>query len=673
MMKRKKKIFFFLVLFLLVFLFVVGSIAVFADGVKLQEESNLLIDKYNLDRFNSYLSSNKGLWGVFTGDTVPNAIGALANIFFTGSKILFQVFDKCIELMYSLNVIDKLNDIVGTLTNNMWGNFKGSYIPLIVIIAVLIVARTFFLESAKGALQQLAKVILVLVVAGIWFPSASEYMNKLNNYSFMFQASIMESASSTEATKGMTGGATWTENADGVPIKQIDQDKASEVATNVIRNELFKQTVYKPFLLLNYGTTEASDIDAMYQQVDDKDIPKDTGGEYLLSDDFAKLDSDDKQNVIKELAGEGEEPINYYLTADSVGYKFVIALIYLVGVLLYGLPLVAIAFCNVLLQLLAIIFSYILPIIALLSLFPKYSNGLLNSILTICKIFMGKALLGLLVLLFALVNTSIDLLIPQNTMVNALLNLFVKGVIYILAIKYRKTLIQTVVNALTTGSVSIRGMGGAFNQGRPQQAMREQSQSFQNGDFSPHLQVPTGGEMDMPDYYEAYDPQPRQAVGGANETIYAPQTDNEQGTSHMAETADVPQAEINEQIAIDDPQATTNGQTTIDGNVEVNDPQLEVTEQIDVDDPQVTVNETIDVRDPQIEQPEASIEVRERPVEATGTNEPVVNQQLHLHQHQGNVVQTNTQQTDVDQTLTTQNEYNSYHETFENRLEELRG
>lgn len=673
MMKRKKKIFFFLVLFLLVFLFVVGSIAVFADGVKLQEESNLLIDKYNLDRFNSYLSSNKGLWGVFTGDTVPNAIGALANIFFTGSKILFQVFDKCIELMYSLNVIDKLNDIVGTLTNNMWGNFKGSYIPLIVIIAVLIVARTFFLESAKGALQQLAKVILVLVVAGIWFPSASEYMNKLNNYSFMFQASIMESASSTEATKGMTGGATWTENADGVPIKQIDQDKASEVATNVIRNELFKQTVYKPFLLLNYGTTEASDIDAMYQQVDDKDIPKDTGGEYLLSDDFAKLDSDDKQNVIKELAGEGEEPINYYLTADSVGYKFVIALIYLVGVLLYGLPLVAIAFCNVLLQLLAIIFSYILPIIALLSLFPKYSNGLLNSILTICKIFMGKALLGLLVLLFALVNTSIDLLIPQNTMVNALLNLFVKGVIYILAIKYRKTLIQTVVNALTTGSVSIRGMGGAFNQGRPQQAMREQSQSFQNGDFSPHLQVPTGGEMDMPDYYEAYDPQPRQAVGGANETIYDPQTDNEQGTSHMAETADVPQAEINEQIAIDDPQATTNGQTTIDGNVEVNDPQLEVTEQIDVDDPQVTVNETIDVRDPQIEQPEASIEVRERPVEATGTNEPVVNQQLHLHQHQGNVVQTNTQQTDVDQTLTTQNEYNSYHETFENRLEELRG
>lgn len=672
-MKRKKKIFFFLVLFLFVVPFVVGSIEVFADGVKLQEESNLLIDKYNLDRFNSYLSSNKGLWGVFTGDTVPNAIGALANIFFTGSKILFQVFDKCIELMYSLNVIDKLNDIVGTLTNNMWGNFKGSYIPLIVIIAVLIVARTFFLESAKGALQQLAKVVLVLVVAGIWFPSASEYMNKLNNYSFMFQASIMESASSTEATKGMTGGATWTENADGVPIKQIDQDKASEVATNVIRNELFKQTVYKPFLLLNYGTTEASDIDAMYQQVDDKDIPKDTGGEYLLSDDFAKLDSDDKQNVIKELAGEGEEPINYYLTADSVGYKFVIALIYLVGVLLYGLPLVAIAFCNVLLQLLAIIFSYILPIIALLSLFPKYSNGLLNSILTICKIFMGKALLGLLVLLFALVNTSIDLLIPQNTMVNALLNLFVKGVIYILAIKYRKTLIQTVVNALTTGSVSIRGMGGAFNQGRPQQAMQEQSQAFQNGEFSPHLQVPTGGEMDMPDYYEAYDPQPSQAVGGASETIYDPQTDNEQGASHMAETADVPQAEINEQIAIYDPQATTNGQTTIDGNVEVNDPQLEVTEQIDVDDPQVTVNETIDVRDPQIEQPESSIEVRERPVGATGTNEPVVNQQLHLHQHQGNVVQTNTQQTDVDQTLTTQNEYNNYHETFENRLEELRG
>lgn len=60
-----------------------------AESVRLEEESSLLIDQYNLERFNSYLSSNKGLWGVFTGDTIPNAISSLANIFFTGSKILF--------------------------------------------------------------------------------------------------------------------------------------------------------------------------------------------------------------------------------------------------------------------------------------------------------------------------------------------------------------------------------------------------------------------------------------------------------------------------------------------------------------------------------------------------------------------------------------------------------
>lgn len=595
-----------------------GGTYALAESVRLEEESSLLIDQYNLERFNSYLSSNKGLWGVFTGDTIPNAISSLANIFFTGSKILFQVFDKCIELMYSLNVIDKLNDIVGTLTNNMWGSFKESYIPLIVIIAVLIVARTFFLESAKGALQQLVKVILVLVVAGIWFPSASAYMNQLNNYSFMFQASIMESASNTEATKGMTGGET----------------DASEVATNVIRNELFKQTVYKPFLLLNYGTTEASDIDAMYQQVDDEDIPKDTGGEYLLSDDFAQLTANEKKEKIKNLAEDNnDEPINYYMTADSVGYKFVIALVYLVGVFLYGLPLVAIAFLNVLLQLLAIIYSYILPIIALLSLFPKYSNGLFNSILTISKIFMGKALLGLLVLMFSLVNTSIDLLIPQDTMVNALLNLFVKGTIYLLAIKYRKSLVQAIVNALTTGSLSVRGMGGAYPQGRQQQAMPEQAQAFQNGDYDWEPEMPTGWEMDMPDYHEAYDPQRWQEAGSASESIYDPPTDNEKGTSHMTETVDVPQATVNEQIAID-------------GNVEVNDPQLELNEPIHMDDPQV-------------EQPEAPSE----------SSDNVTNQPLHLHQHQGNV----THNTDIDQTLEIPSESNDNKMTFQEYLEELRG
>lgn len=610
-------------------LFLMGGTYALAESVRLEEESSLLADQYSLDRFNSYLSSNKGIWGVFTGDTIPNAISSLANIFFTGSKILFQVFDKCIELMYSLNVIDKLNDIVGTLTNNLWGDFKRSYIPLVVIISVLIVARTFFLESAKGALQQLAKVILVLVVAGIWFPSASEYMNKLNNYSFMFQASIMESASNTEATKGMTGGSVWKEDEEGNPVREVDSEKASEVATNVIRNELFRQTVYKPFLLLNYGTTKASDIDAMYQQAEDEELPKDTGGEYLLSDEFSQLTADEKETQITQLAGDDDDPINYYMTADSVGYKFVIALVYLVGVFLYGLPLVAIAFLNVLLQLLAIIYSYILPVIALLSLFPKYGNGLFNSILTISKIFMGKALLGLLVLMFALVNTSIDLLIPQDTMVNALLNLFVKGTIYLLAVKYRKSLVQAVVNALTGGNVTLREKAGRDGHGRLpqyQQDSYEYTRPSMADESLTDWQAPGERYMAM-DNYDDY------------ESLMEPQ----------------PPAPAMLALADSKP----------DGAYGHADAETIESLDISIDDPEVTIHDTTGTDTLQAD-----------PAEGPPGNDGADGNAMDRPPHQGYVTQNNTQNTDItdiEQTLTTPGESSNDKMAFREYLEELRG
>lgn len=510
-MKRKKKLIR-LLLLVTVCLFgilAIGGIAV-AAGVTLTESSTLMLDSYKIERFNSYTSGAKGLWGIFKGDTIPNAINGIANLFYTGTKIIYQLFDTAIALMYSLNILDKLSEIVGELTNSLWGTFKSNYVSLVVIISVLIVARTFFLESSKEAVKQLAKVIFVLIVAGIWFPRANEYLNKMNDYSFLLQASLMQTASSVNSTADIVGGGTWKVNDYGELVKEVDADQANELATNTIRNELFIQTVYHPFLLLNYGTADATAINEMYTQAEDEDIPKDTGGEYLISDEFAKLSADEKGKKIKKLAGDEENPINYYLTVDSVGYKFVISLIYLIGVFMYGIPLTVIAFCNVLLQLLAIIYSYILPIIALLSLFPKYSNGMVNSIITIGKLFMGKGALSLLVILFSLINVSLDLLIPQNSMVYSLLNLAIKGTIYYLAIKYRKELISKLAMALTTGNISMPGAypnGDHYHQEYNRQKYHEQMERFEDSDYLPDYMQDTEynpGAYSMDTYSETY-------------------------------------------------------------------------------------------------------------------------------------------------------------------------
>lgn len=608
-MKNKKKVLLFS--FVLVFLcvFTIGAVAT-ADDVKLQESSSLLIEEYDIERFNGYVSTNEGLWGVFTGDTATNMFNALANILFTGTKIIFQVFDKAIELMYSMNILDKLGDIVSQLTNNLWDVFKSNYVSLVIVLAVLIVARTFFLENSKEAVKQLGKVVLVLVVAGVWFPRANQYLNQLNDYSFSLQADIMTTAGSMDSTKNIVGSGSGSANS------------ASELATNTIRNELFIQTVYRPFLLQNYGTTDSNAIDDMYAKVDDENIAQDTGGDYLLSDEFANLSAKDKKRTIEKLTGTEENPVNYYMTADSVGYKIVISLIYFVGVFLYGVPLVAIAFLNVLLQLLALIYSYILPIIALLSLFPKYSNGLVNSIITIGKIFMGKAFLGLLVLLFSLVNVTMDLLIPQDGMVTALLNLFIKGVIYFLAIKYRKELISKVTMAMTAGSFSMRGS--------PNHHMNDfgdQRRGFETGAYVNRSQYSNTNTMD-----DFVNEQPYQASGSQQESgtasadIRDPQTEansddlEKMQVVNVSGPFDVEKPELKTEdsklrnadgVEVKDPQLQGNenigvgdSQVSVEEEIGIEDPQLEVPEEIGVDDPQVTLPEELNVRDPQVDVPD---------------------------------------------------------------------
>ncbi|WP_025187551.1 CD3337/EF1877 family mobilome membrane protein [Enterococcus faecalis] len=441
-MTKSKKIFF-LCLSLCLLFFVSSSGIALAAGLKLQDTSSLLTEKYNIDSFNSYMSSGEGFWTLFNGEALVNGIAGFSNILFELTKILFAVFDKAIEILYTMNVLEKMNSVVASLSSNLWLTFKASYLPLIVVLAILVVVRTYFIESSKQAFIQFGKIIVVLVAAGIWFSNSGEYLNKMNDYSSVIQADILSTAGKVDETADIAAGGEWLEDADGKPQK-VYNEGTQELATNMIRNELFRQTVYNPFLLLNYGTTDKEEIQKIYDKVDGaEEIPKGNDGTYLLSKDFTELKADQKKDKIEALSKE-----NTYMTVDKVGYKFIMSLISVLGTIFYGVPITAIAFLNVLLQLMAIVYSYILPIVAILSVFPKFSNGFTSSLINIAKIFIGKGLLGLVVLMFSLTNLTIDLLIAPSGFVTALLNLGVKITIYILVWKNRGKIVETITRAM---------------------------------------------------------------------------------------------------------------------------------------------------------------------------------------------------------------------------------
>lgn len=467
---KKRTVIFGLLVCLIAFFGLNVTLAV-ADGVKIETVSDLLSIRYPLENYRSYSISTSGFLAKVAGDLYVKAFAGMGNLLFEITKFIWSLFDFAVKELYTMNLLDKLNGIIGSLTGNMWENFKTNYVGLILIFSILYIGRTFILESPKTALLQFAKIFLVLIVSGIWFPRSNEYMSRMNDYSFLLQAEVISIAGQTDETSALS----TTTQKDGQTV--IDPETSNKQATNVIRNELFKQVVYNPFLLLNYRTTDKNKINDLYKDIKNEDIPKGNDGEYLLSKEFGNLDDDTKIKRLEELSEE-----NKTLTSDSVEYKLIIAFISVAGVFLYGIPITVISGLNLVLQLLAVVYSYILPIVALISLIPKYNNALLSSLLNIAKIFMGKGFLGLLVLLFSLVNLTIDLLIPPSDVITAVMNTFLKGIIYWLAWKYKDKIVRGVVNALTqrNGSNNFNFDMKQFNEGM---------NDFADGEMTPSLNL----------------------------------------------------------------------------------------------------------------------------------------------------------------------------------------
>ncbi|MGL9757243.1 CD3337/EF1877 family mobilome membrane protein [Enterococcus sp. DIV2324] len=467
---KKRTVIIGLLVCLIVF-FGIGVQAAVADGIKIESISDLLSSRYPIENYRSYTVSTSGFLAKVAGDIYVKAIGGMGNLLFEITKLTWEIFDYAVKELYTMNLLDKLNGIIGSLTGNMWENFKENYVGLILIFSILYIGRTFILESPKNAMIQFAKIFLVLIISGIWFPRSNEYMSRMNDYSFLIQAEVISVAGQTDETSALS--SVTEKNGQTV----VDPKSSNQQATNVIRNELFKQVVYNPFLLLNYRTTDKDKINDFYKDIDNEEIPKDNDGEYLLSKEFAKLDDDTKIKRLEELSEK-----NKTLTSDSVEYKLIIALISVAGVFLYGIPITVISALNMFLQLLAIVYSYILPVVALISLIPKYNNALLGNLINIAKIFMGKGFIGLLVLLFSLVNLTIDLLIPPSSVVTAILNTLIKGLIYWAAWKYRDKIIKAVVNAITQRN-------GSNNFNFDMKQFNESMDDFAGGEMTPSLDL----------------------------------------------------------------------------------------------------------------------------------------------------------------------------------------
>ena len=382
---------------LIVGLFIWLNMAVIqADNVKdiLQGYDMNEISK-TLDSFNPYMQDG-GLTEI-----VFKAMTGLAGFFWEINRFIYKIFDYALKLMFGAstvnNAINDLIDHVTDLTGNLWDSIFGKFG---IILFVLAVVAGFYHFAFKNERDGIKRVVLSLVIVGfsmVWFKNSSFMLKTFNSISTTAQSQLM-TLDDSEKVKNAS-------------------------ATDVVRKVYFEEAIERPYYLMNYGKTTAEAVQK------DKQNPY----EYLTTD------YDKDQGHINDTVNRKG---NKYTKKSHMYYKVLITLFSPLVSLAYGIPLFMVGFINLAVQIFALLLDLLLPVMALLSLIPKYSDSFFKGLMDVMMLFISKAVLVLAILGINLCQSVIDIIIPPNSLSGYFLNAFIFYLILIFAWKNHNKIIQ---------------------------------------------------------------------------------------------------------------------------------------------------------------------------------------------------------------------------------------
>ena len=203
-----------------------------------------------------------------------------------------------------------------------------------------------------------------------------------------------------------------------------DSEKVKNTsATDVVRKAYFEEAIERPYYLMNYGETSAEAVQK------DKHDPNE-----FLSTDYDK-DASKIQDKVKK---DGTK----YTKKNYMYYKVLITLFSPLVSFAYGIPLFMVGFINLAVQIFALLLDLLLPVMALLSLIPKYSDSFFKGLMDVMMLFISKAVLVLAILGINLCQSVIDIIIPPNSLSGYFLNAFIFYLILVFAWKNRNKIIQ---------------------------------------------------------------------------------------------------------------------------------------------------------------------------------------------------------------------------------------
>ena len=366
----------FVVALSLILLSLLGTVAHATGLVDDTINAENLYSKYPLSNYQlDFFVDNSWSWLPWNwldgiGKSVQYGLYCITNFVWTISLYLSNATGYVVQEAYKLDFINDMADSIGKSIQTLAGvtengfsstGFYVGFLLLIILVVGMYVAYTGLIKrETSKALHAVINFVVVFVLSASFIAYAPDYIKKINEFS-----SDISTASLDLGTK----------------IMLPNSDSEGKDSVDLIRDSLFSIQVQQPWLLLQFGNSNAEEIGTDRVEALVSASPEDEDGK--TREEVVKTEIEDNDNnnltipqVVNRLG------MVFFLLFFNLGITIFVFL--LTGMMLFS-------------QILFIIFAMFLPISFLLSMIPSYESMAKQAIVRVFNTIMTRAGITLIV------------------------------------------------------------------------------------------------------------------------------------------------------------------------------------------------------------------------------------------------------------------------------------
>lgn len=310
------------------------------------EQAKNTVDPTKLSKLTSYIYLEDGFFGIT--DIFPKVVNAIVQGLFFVTKTLYCLVIIILEQVFSANVYQVLDQIV-SFSAQMFQTFMDDYQYLVYALAMIGGLVEFF--KTKRFPFQMFRFLLVWFLA-LFLYRPSIFSTNVGNQQFEAKYNlsrviqIVDSVSSDMTKIAISG------------FDQLDKEHQS-IGTNAnnlvtVKEAIFQEMVYKPFLALNFNTTDVSEEKVR-----------------------ALFETEGKSDLVEKVSKENKNISN--LAWSSIGSKFLTAFASLVKAMVVGLALIMIGLISLVFKYMVLLMIVALVFLLFIAMIPSFEQVLGNA------------------------------------------------------------------------------------------------------------------------------------------------------------------------------------------------------------------------------------------------------------------------------------------------------